>query len=576
MQRTVATRLLAGLILVISPTAYAGIDLARGLCTWDQWGGGASHQGNACVAAQPPRYELAHIVFDPFEFQEIAAQDGGLNVHYQTPLTDDDDNFFMMHKAGTYVSCDPPEAAQPGCGADRANVLNQVWTEKGYHFGTDGRTEERWTFTSDWKPIGGTFFEQMFQPALSGPFLYIPGAGGSVFQVLKSNGFAIQRIMPFRTIDPDTYVTGGITIGPLGFLYWNVVKVDPATGGHTGFIVAAAPWGSTKVVGYDHLIPGAPAATDLCFGRFSSLTTPFPWPPPAGLLPAQVPCGAQRPGLGVTPAIGADGTVYTASRADGQDNYSYVIALRPDLSLQWATSLRGVLNDGCLVEARAPFFNPARVCPPGSPVGIDPFTNLPPAQTVDDESSAAPVVLPDGGVLFGATRFYDSARGVLLKLDRRGTVTAHYNFGWDTTPAIYPHDGTYSIITKDNHYFDFFPQSGPFYMTQLSKDLVPEWQFENTTTESCMFDDSGTLQCTPRDAAATGFEWCVNAPVVDKQGTVLAVAEDGYLYVIRQGGVLEERVFLNQSLGAAYTPSAVDARGRIYALNNGELTIFGR
>lgn len=27
---------------------------------------------------------------------------------------------------------------------------------------------------------------------------------------------------------------------------------------------------------------------------------------------------------------------------------------------------------------------------------------------------------------------------------------------------------------------------------------------------------------------------------------------------------------------AAYTPGAIDARGRIYALNNGELSIFGR
>ena len=40
--------------------------------------------------------------------------------------------------------------------------------------------------------------------------------------------------------------------------------------------------------------------------------------------------------------------------------------------------------------------------------------------------------------------------------------------------------------------------------------------------------------------------------------------------------MLRTRIFLNQALGAAYTPTAIDARGRIYALNNGELAVLGR
>jgi len=53
-------------------------------------------------------------------------------------------------------------------------------------------------------------------------------------------------------------------------------------------------------------------------------------------------------------------------------------------------------------------------------------------------------------------------------------------------------------------------------------------------------------------------------------------AEDGFVYQIGQGGVLKTQTFLNQALGAAYTPISLDPRGRIYTLNNGELTVFGR
>jgi hypothetical protein len=29
---------------------------------------------------------------------------------------------------------------------------------------------------------------------------------------------------------------------------------------------------------------------------------------------------------------------------------------------------------------------------------------------------------------------------------------AVFDFGWDSTPAVFSHDGTYSIVIKDNHY----------------------------------------------------------------------------------------------------------------------------
>ena len=54
-----------------------------------------------------------------------------------------------------------------------------------------------------------------------------------------------------------------------------------------------------------------------------------------------------------------------------------------------------------------------------------------------------------------------------------------------------------------------------------------------------------------------------------------ANAEDGFVYQIGQGGVLKTQTFLNQALGAAYTPVSLDPAGRVLALNNGELTVLG-
>ena len=129
---------------------------------------------------------------------------------------------------------------------------------------------------------------------------------------------------------------------------------------------------------------------------------------------------------------------------------------------------------------------------------------------------------------------------------------------------------------KDNHYWT----EGPFYITQLSKDLQVEWQFQNTETQACTRLPDGTLSCSDTTANGEehpgGFEWCVNAPAVDARGNTYVNAEDGNVYVVGQGGVQLDKVFLNQALGAAYTPIALDPSGRVYTLNNGEMSVRGR
>ena len=73
-----------------------------------------------------------------------------------------------------------------------------------------------------------------------------------------------------------------------------------------------------------------------------------------------------------------------------------------------------------------------------------------------------------------------------------------------------------------------------------------------------------------------GFEWCINAPVIDVNGVVYANSEDGNVYAINQGGTLKSNIFLNQALGAAYTPLAIGPDGTIYTENKGILSAVGK
>jgi outer membrane protein assembly factor BamB len=66
----------------------------------------------------------------------------------------------------------------------------------------------------------------------------------------------------------------------------------------------------------------------------------------------------------------------------------------------------------------------------------------------------------------------------------------------------------------------------------------------------------------------------VNAPAIDGNGTVFANSEDGYLYEINNGKLVN-RVFTNLAIGAAYTPLSIGPDGRIYTQNDGVLFVIG-
>ena len=576
----------------VTPPATIPPPTATDTPYWSQWGFNAQHSGTVTVAGQALNTQLADIVYDPFVAQEQAESGGSLIAHYPATLVDAGD-FYQMTKTGTYVPCSPSGSWQSGAACGPNTWDRMIWNVARYNWQNNAPVKI-WEFASDWKPLpngqglGG--WEPVFHALLANSALYVPGASGTVWRVNKTTGAALSQIDPFAgtaVVKRNAYVSGPLTSDSNGNIYYNVIEIADATVGDpwthdvvSAWLVRISSAGVATTVSYATLVPGAPAATAIsCAGRFTN-ADPLPWPPNSTAAPALRLCGSQRPGVNIAPAIAADGTIYTVSRAHFNAQTSYLLAVNSNLTLKWQASMEHVLQDGCgPIPNLVPIANnntTPNSCRPGSTIGVDPTTNAFGSATVTDQSSSTPTALPDGSVLYGAITNYNGFRGHLLKFSAAGTFLRAFDFGWDSTPAIYPHGGSYSIIIKDNHYdvpglyctlasviCGALP-SGPYYITQLDANLNIEWQFKNTTTTA---------------SEPNGFEWCINAPAVDSNGIVYVNGEDGYIYSINQGSGLmtvpRQKKFLKLAIGAAYTPLSIGADGRVYTQNDGHLFVIG-
>jgi len=548
---------------------------AQPSAAWPQWAQNPQHTGAVSVAGQPPQAKLADLSFDPFVAQEIAESGNALLMHYQVPLVNGS-NVFMEFKTGTYVPCNPVGSGQPfPCGPDAWN--QEIWNETALQW-RNGQLRPLWNFATDWKPVpnsgtepsshtlGG--WEPLFQPALAGGYVYVPGAGGTVYKVSQSDGSVISQINPFGTVDPSIFVAGPLTADDSENIYYNAIQVVLAWPWESdivnAWLVKIAPNDTAHIAKYSSLLPDAPTS---CLSVFSQ--SKLPWPPSPTAVPPSITCGGQRPPLNVAPAISADGsTLFTVSRAQFTGRTAFLLAVKTvNLSLRWSASMEGLLDDGCNVLL-PPNGQPGG-CRAGATNGVDPTQNTLGGAILSDQASASPVIVPDG-ILLGVNTAYNYNRGHLLKFNFRGQFQASYDFGWDSTPAIYTHDGTYSVVLKDNHYDSgsycnnptWCPKApqGPYYMTQLDPTLVPQWKYQDATVNQ---------------QHPNGYEWCVNAPAVDVNGVVYGDNEDGNLYVIPQGAPVH-KIFLKKSLDAGYTPLSIGGDGTIYVENAGHLIAVGR
>lgn len=529
--------------------------------TWSQWGGGPRHNGSLAVAGQQFNFKLAETIVDP-HVDELRAEAGGtLLVHYQTPLSDGPE-LFMEVKSGTYTEFRSWQTQNWG-------VRKFAWER--------GALTEQWTAQSDWDPApSGAFrFEPVFHAALGNGVVYMPAAGGTVLEVDRDTGAIRRRLGLFApSVDPSIYVTSPIVVGDDGSVYYNALKVQPANpwgSDHAGaWLVKIAPDGTASRVAYSALVPDEPAPAAQCALEFTA--SQLPWPPSPSAVAPTTTCGSLRAGINLAPAVDANGVVYTVAKTHQNARWGWLIAVNPNLTPKWSASLRNRFHDGCNVLL-PPNGEPGG-CRPGAVTGVDPADNQPGSGSVNDNSTASPIVAPDGTIYYGTYTRYNHSQGHMVRFSAEGQFLSSYPFGWDVTPAAWVHDGTFSIVTKENRYAEVGTYCGNptwcpearvpgddegYYITQLSPELEVQWKFKSA----------------PVNEHPYGFEWCVNALAVDSRGVVYVNSEDGHLYAIDQGGSMRERIFLQFALGAAYTPLSLGADGKIYTQNAGHLFAVG-
>jgi hypothetical protein len=417
----------------------------------------------------------------------------------------------------------------------------------------------------------------------------VPGAGGRVYKLNKSNGAVVTTFNPLGG-DSNIFLTGPITADSAGNIYYNTLKLnlsDPWGKDVIGsWLVKITAGGVASFTAFKDMMTGELGSTDPCEVGFSE---PPPWPPTPTSIAPTIKCGTVRPGINVAPAVGNDGTIYTIARNHFVTRYGYVVAVNSNLTPKWTASMHGVLNDGCNVQI-PPNGTPGG-CSVGATTGVAPDTNSLPSGRVLDDASSSPVVAPDGSVFYGSYTRYNYAQGHMLRYSSTGQFLNSYIFGWDVTPAIYSHGGTYSLVTKDNHYGEVgsycnddavcppdrnasnpgYPEE--YFVTQLSPALTVEWRYKNTNTLSCTRNPNNSVTCV--DDHPFSFEWCVNAPAIDSNGVVYANSEDGNLFAINQGGTLRDKIFQQLAIGAAYTPASIGGDGKIYSQNDGHLYVVG-
>ncbi len=606
MNRTVC--FLAVGLFAVGLAACGGPSHASNTPFWAQWGANPQHSGNVSVTGQRLVNKHANIVYDPFVDQEKAENttvfgEAVLTVHEQAPITDGND-VYMVTKTGTYTSCNPVGDWTNGtaCGPNTWNTM--IWNETRYTW-KNNKLVQTWSYASDWKPepnaanypqgFGGLVgWEPVFHPLDANNFIYVPGAAGTVWKVDKNKGTSSSAINPLTGVNGvtplNTFVSSPLTADAKGNIYYNVIQLN--VNGNPwdqndvagAWLVKITPADATSTVTYAALTPAAPSGTaTTCPGTFFSLGdggASLPWPPSANAVPPTQLCGSQRPGLNIAPAVAPDGTIYTASLAHFDNMVTYLIAVNPDLTLKWATSLQNRLTDGCgvlLPIAPSGVTTLANSCRFGTTQGVDPTTNAFGSGAIGDQASSSPTVLPDGSVVFGVSDNYNFSRGHLLHFDAQGNYLNAFTFGWDSTPGVYAHGGTYSIVIKDNHYpgaaycgFQGNPvcaglPPGPYYISQVDANMNIEWSFQSTTIDA---------------THPNGYEWCINMPAIDQAGNVFVNSEDGNIYELAQGnsGVFTTptgKMFLDLALGAAYTPLSIGQDGKLYTQNNGQMFVVG-
>lgn len=212
--------------------------------------------------------------------------------------------------------------------------------------------------------------------------------------------------------------------------------------------------------------------------------------------------------------------------------------------------------------------------------------------TVTSDSSAAPMVGPDGDVYYGVLESpccsSHNDRGWMLHFNSTLAITkTPGSFGWDNTASVVPssavpsYTGTssYLILTKYNNYVDTGTGNGVNKIAVLDPSATTQDEYSSTPV-TVMKEVITVTGVTPDPTA--GFpdavqEWCINTAAIDPYTkSAIINSEDGVVYRWDfTTNTLLQSLRLTAGIGEAYTPTVIGPDGTVYAINDAILFAIG-
>jgi hypothetical protein len=207
---------------------------------------------------------------------------------------------------------------------------------------------------------------------------------------------------------------------------------------------------------------------------------------------------------------------------------------------------------------------------------------------VDDDSTASPVVGPDGDIYFGVE---SGARGFLLHYSGDlGTQRAPGSFGWDNTPGIVPTNmvpgytgaSAYLLFSKYNNYATSGTggTDGINKIALLDPNATQVDSYYHVTTMREVLTVTGP---TPDPSYQNVYhpyavrEWCISAGAVNPAThSVYMPDEDGHLYRWDlEANSLSAALALGPNVSEAYVPTVLGPDGTVYTLSNDSMFACG-
>ncbi len=267
------------------------------------------------------------------------------------------------------------------------------------------------------------------------------------------------------------------------------------------------------------------------------------------------------------PALSNDGaTVYVAVKATSTETYGYLLGLD---STTLATKFKVFLKD--------------------------PRSNNANNATLLDDSTATPLVGPDGDVYFGIMgNPFNGSRGFMLHFSSDLTVEkAPGGFGWDNTPGIVPASmvpsytgaSTYLLFSKYNNYAGAGNDSADgVNRIALLDPNATEVDAHASSNGMLIMREVMTVIGPTADAENRSAslplavrEWCINTPAVNPAtNSVFMPSEDGHIYRWNLiSNSLDQFVQLNVGIGEPYVPTMIGPDGTVFTLNGGTMSALG-